>query len=291
MVRIVTLCLLAASAGLASAQDGPVSQPAQEEPAGRKLGFFSGDYDQVEFDQPRFQIEPFVWYASPGGNVGFAGSDLPHTKDLEIDDPRIGGGLEAHYRQGPWRVTLLGSITSQHGGSIAQNAMTLDSLSVAPGDTLVTEIDLDTFGVRGGYQIWSFATDPDERGVPMLRSNLDAVVGLRAYDYSLSVRRTSGVPQTAEGDMFQIEPIVGLKWAIEFDGTFGIDLATNIGYIPEIDDQSSSSIDITAGFRYSPVPNVAAQIGYRLLVFDLASDEVEAEGALAGLYGGVSISF
>ena len=290
MVRIVSFCLLAVSAGLAHAQDSPISQP-DPEPTGRKLGFFSGQYDRVEFDQPQFQIEPFVWYASPGGEVGFSGSELAHTKDLSIDDPRIGGGVEAHYRQGPWRLTLLGAITSQHGGSVAQDPMTLGSLAVAPGDTLVTEIDINTFGLRGGYQIWSFATDPDDRGAHLVRSRLDAVVGLRAYDYELSVRRTSGTPAQQSGDMFHVEPVVGVKWAIEFDERFGIDVATNFGYIPKIGDQSSSSLDIAAGFRYSPVPNVAAQIGYRLLVFDLDSDDVEAEGALAGLYGGVSISF
>ena len=290
MLRTVSLCVLAAAAGFAAAQDGSATQPAQES-VGRKLGFFSGDYDRVAFDQPRFQIEPFIWYVSPGGNVGFPGNPLPHTKDLNIDSPRLGGGLEAHYRQGPWRFTVLGALAGIEAESDASSAMTLGSINVAPGDRLQTEFDLNTFGLRGGYQIWSFATDPDDRGVHLLRSNLDAVVGLRAYDYDLTVRRISGMPAVSEGEMFHIEPIVGIKWAIEFDGQFGIDLATNIGYFPEIGDQSSSSFDITAGFRYTPVPNVAAQIGYRLLVFNLSSDDVEAEGALAGLYGGVSISF
>lgn len=294
VIRIVSLCLIVACAGLARAQDEPILQPETQpthEPNARRLGFFSGTYNRCEFEQPRFQIEPFVWYASPGGSVGFTGNDLATTKDLSIDDPRLGGGVEAHFRQGPWRVSLLGSITSQHGGSVAQNAMTLGSLNVAPGDTLVTEIDLDTFGLRAGYQIWSYATDLDEFGVQLMRSSFEAVVGLRAYDYDLSVSRTSGIPASNQGDMFHIEPIVGFKWAVEFDEKYGIDLSTNFGYLPEIDDQSSSSLDITAGFRYSPVPNVAAQIGYRLLVFDLSSDDVEAEGALAGLYGGLSISF
>ena len=94
-----------------------------------------------------------------------------------------------------------------------------------------------------------------------------------------------------KGDMFHVEPIVGMKWEIEFERKFAIDFSSNFGYLPKLDDQSSSSLDLTAGFRYRPTPNLGVQIGYRLLVFDLEDDDVEAEGALAGLYGGISIRF
>ncbi len=275
--------------GSTLAQPEPAADQQPDEPDG--LGFFSGQYDRVPLTTPRLEFESFFWYASPGGDVGVEGSQLISTAALSIDDPRLGFGAEAHYHQGPWRVSLLGSLTSQHGGSVAQSPNSFDTLTVAPGDRLQTEIDLDTYGLRVGYRIWEFASDPDEHATPALSSNLEAVAGLRAYDYSLSIERTSGAGGRAEGDMLQLEPILGVKWSIEIDGKYALDLASNFGYIPEISGQSSSSFDITAGFRYSPVPMFAAQIGYRLLVYDLMSDDVEAEGALAGLYGGVTLSF
>lgn len=275
---------------IASAQSNDPGPP-EAESEGRGLGFFSGSYEPAEFSEPRFELETFVWYVSPGGDVGFADTELVGTADLSIDDPRLAPGAELHYRQGPWRFSLLGAITSQHGGSVAESAFDFGSLSVAPGDTLVTEIDLDTYALSVGYRLWAFAADGDDHGAPRLQSSVEAVAGLRAYDYGLSVDRITGPSGSESGDLFQIEPIVGFKWMIEFDDTFSVDLATSFGYLPEISGQSSSSLDITAGFRYAPTPNIAAQIGYRLLVFDLASDDVEAEGALAGLIGGIVLSF
>lgn len=288
MRRLAAICALSALVGTACAQS---DAPAQDESEPRGFGFFSGSYERVEFTPPRFEVEPFLWYVAPGGDVGVQGSPLIHTGDLNIDNPNLGGGAEVHFHKGKWRFSLLGSVAGQQGGSVAQNAVNFGSLAVAPGDSLHTEFDMTTFGLRVGYRFWEFAVDPDANGTPMIRSSLEAIAGLRAYDYSLSVERVSGAPGRAEGDMFQIEPIAGVKWSIEFHEQFAIDLATNFGYIPEISNQSSSSLDITAGFKYRPTPSFAAQIGYRLLVYDLASDDVETEGALAGLYGGVSLSF
>lgn len=275
-------------APIAWAQIEAVTEPA---PASRELGFFAGNDVRMPVDQPTVQIEPFVWYVSPGGSVGIGGSPLVETQDLSIDDPRLGPGIEAHLRRGPWRLSLLGALTSQHGGNVAEEPLAFGGLSVAAGETIVTEIDLDVYGIMGAYRVWGYAAEPDSKGVPLFESSLDLVAGVRLYDYGLTVERITGAPGRASGDMQHAEPVVGAKWSIEFANQFSIDLATNFGYLPEVSGQSSNSLDITAGFRYAPTPLVAAQIGYRLLVFDLESDDVEAEGALAGLYGGVSIQF
>lgn len=270
--------------GAAPGTPAPAAEP-------RGLGFFSGEYAPVGPLEPRIRIEPFAWYVSPGGDVGLSGSPLVATEDLSIDDPRLAPGVEVHLHHGLWRLSLLGALTSQHGGADLDAPASFGALSASAGERLVTEIDLDIFEIRGAYRVWGFATDPDEQGVPALRSTLEGVVGVRGYDYSLSVDRIVGPAGRASGDMQHAEPIAGFKWAIEFEGRYTIDLASNFGYLPEVSGQSSSSLDITVGFRYAPVPWAAAQIGYRLLVFDLESDDVEAEGALAGLYGGVSLQF
>lgn len=282
-------CVLASWAGFVCAQ--PEAGPAAAPDAPARQGFFSGRYERTEYTQPRFEVEPFVWYVAPGGDVSVQASPLLPTGGLNIDEPNVRVGAEVHLHEGPWRFTLLGSFADQQAGSVTTSAVNFGTFSASPGDTLFTEFDLDTLGIRAAYRFWEFAADPDERGIPMVRSSLEAVAGLRAYDYSLSIERTSGAGGRATGDMFQVEPVIGAKWSIEFDQMFAIDLASNFGYAPEISGQSSSSFDITAGFRYMPIPNFAAQIGYRLLVFDLESDDVQTEGALAGLYGGVTFSF
>lgn len=291
MHRLASLFMLSVVA--CGAQGQASVQTEATDPPERRLGFFSGQYEQADALDDTFEIEPFVWYVSPGGNVGYAGgTPLVHTKDLSIDDPALYGGAEIHMIRDKWRFSLLGAVSGQHGAAVQDTARTLGSLSVAAGDTLRSEIELNTASLRVGYRVWEFQTDPTDEGIPEISSALELVGGVRAFDYSLESEIIAGSPSASvEGDMFQLEPIVGAKWEIHFRDLFTIDFSSNFGYLPELDDQSSSSLDLTVGFKYRPTPNIGAQIGYRLLVFDLQSDDVEAEGALAGLYGGIAIRF
>lgn len=291
MKRLAALLTLFVFAGGAQSQDAVNAEP--DEPGERRYGFFSGDYEPSDPLKYTYEIEPFVWYVSPGGDVGYArGTATVNTKNLSIDDPALYGGAEFHVVHDKWRFSLLGAVSGQNGASVQATARTLGTLSVAAGDTLRTEVELNTASLRAGYRIWEFESDPNERGVPEISSAVELVGGVRAFDYSLESEITAGgATGSVEGDMFHLEPIVGAKWEIHFQDQYTIDFSSNFGYLPELDDQSSSSLDLTVGFKYRPTPNVGAQIGYRLLVFDLASDEVEAEGALAGLYGGIAIRF
>jgi len=287
---VAAICLACAAAG-AGAQD--VEPEPIDQPADQRQGFFGGDYELTERTEFDVEFEPFVWFVSPGGDVGFGGgSPLIHTSDLSLDNPRVLGGAELHLMRDKWRLSLLGAHAQQDGDMTAASSLTLGTLSVAPGDTLHAEFAMTVASIRVGYEVWSFATDPDENGTPEVSSRVELVGGLRAFDYSLETEINGGGPGArVKGDLFHVEPIVGAKWEINFDDLYTIDFATNFGYLPKLGDQSSSSLDLTVGFKYRPTPNVGAQIGYRLLVFDLETDDVEAEGALAGLYGGISIRF
>ncbi|RNC82647.1 MAG: hypothetical protein ED559_12985 [Phycisphaera sp.] len=291
MKRLAALLTLSVLAGGARCQDAVNAET--DEPGERRYGFFSGDYEPSDPLEYTYEIEPFVWFVSPGGDVGYArGTELVDTENLSIDDPALYGGAEFHIIRDKWRFSLLGAVASQNGAAVQSTARTLGPLAVAAGDTVRTEIDINTYSLRTGYRVWEFEPDPNERGIPEISSAVEVVAGVRAFDYSLeSEIIAGGTPGSVEGDMFHLEPIVGAKWEIHFQDQYTIDFSSNFGYLPEIDDQSSSSLDLTVGFKYRPTPNVGAQIGYRLLVFDLESDEVEAEGALAGLYGGIAIRF
>lgn len=292
--------ILAAALALAApahAQPETQPEPGPSEPLStsgeREYGFFSGSYEPADPLPDRFEFEPFVWYASPGGEVSFGeGSTLTHTSDLSIDDPRLSGGAELHLVRDKWRFSLLGAHVSQNGGAVQNAPSQQGPISVMTGDTLRTEFDLTTVSLRGGYRLWEFEVDPTDAGVPEISSSVDLVAGLRAFDYQLETEVIAGSPPArTSGDMFHVEPVVGAKWEIHFRDRYTIDFSSNVGFLPEISDQSSSSLDLTVGFKWRPHRNVAAQIGYRLLVFDLESDDVEAEGALAGLYTGVVLRF
>lgn len=291
MPRFVAVVFLACSALGAQAQEAATE--AAPEPRDDGLGFFSGDYELAEPEGYSVKFEPFVWYVSPGGDVGFGGdTPLVDTSDLSLDNPWVSGGAELHLGKDKWRLSLLGAHSQQNGDSVANSALMLNTLPVAAGDTIHAEFDMTVASVRAGYEVWSFAAEPNNEGIPRISSALEVVGGLRAFDYSLESEINGGGPgMRVKGDMFHVEPIVGMKWEIEFERKFAIDFSSNFGYLPKLDDQSSSSLDLTAGFRYRPTPNLGVQIGYRLLVFDLEDDDVEAEGALAGLYGGISIRF
>ena len=287
------MCLVCSAAASQAQQAQIEDGQAQTSESGGGLGFFSGDYELAEPVEHQFEFEPFIWYVSPGGEVGFGGdTPLVHTSDLSLDNPWVSGGAELHANRGKWRLSLMGSHAQQNGDTVANSAMNFNTLAVAAGDTIHAEFDMTVASVRVGYELWSFSAEPNSEGVPRLSSSLGLVGGLRAYDYSLKSEINGGGPgASVSGDMFHVEPMVGAKWDINFDEQFAIDFATNFGYLPKLGDQSSSSLDITVGFRYTPTPNVGAQIGYRLLVFDLEDDDIEAEGALAGLYGGITIRF
>ncbi len=92
-----------------------------------------------------------------------------------------------------------------------------------------------------------------------------------------------------------MEPFVGTKAELILYQDFTIDLETSIGGYSWTGDEKSASVDIRVGFQYRPHKNVGAQIGYRMLAFNLSQGSGDSEfgwqGAMAGLYAGLVLRF
>jgi hypothetical protein len=90
-------------------------------------------------------------------------------------------------------------------------------------------------------------------------------------------------------------PIIGGKLTMDITRRFTIDLQTTFGYFTDGGDKASFTWDIFPGFTYYPLENVGLQIGYRQLLYRLESgtkdQPFEWAGAMAGIYGGLSIRF
>ncbi|HED53384.1 MAG TPA: hypothetical protein ENJ00_04195 [Phycisphaerales bacterium] len=288
MVRWMVLVMLVIG-GRAPAQG--VGDPKPEPTKPVPQGFFAGHYESAAGPRWRVQVEPVVWYVSPGGDVALGGGPITPTLELNIDSPNIGGGGEVHLHADPYRISLLGFAMSQRGSSTAIRTVTYNDLAITPGDRIETDFDLAVAEVRLGWRVWDREVDPLPDGSAMLSSGLELVAGLRAYDYDLMLARTSGTPGSTRGDILQVEPVIGFKWDISFADMFDLDLAANFGGMPKMSGQSSSSLDITVGTRFRPQPNIGVQLGYRLLIVSLESDDAELQGALAGIYSGVVVRF
>ena len=160
--RFVAVVFLACSALGAQAQEAATE--AAPEPRDDGLGFFSGDYELAEPEGYSVKFEPFVWYVSPGGDVGFGGdTPLVDTSDLSLDNPWVSGGAELHLGKDKWRLSLLGAHSQQNGDSVANSALMLNTLPVAAGDTIHAEFDMTVASVRAGYEVWSFAASRTTR--------------------------------------------------------------------------------------------------------------------------------
>ena len=131
--------------------DPPADPPDPTEPTPR--GFFSGRYEPA--DRPRWdvQVEPVIWYVSPGGDVALGGGPITPTLELNIDSPSIGGGGEVHLRADPYRISLLGFAMSQRGGATAVRSVTYNDLAISPGDRLKTDFDFAVAEVRLGWRV------------------------------------------------------------------------------------------------------------------------------------------
>jgi len=242
------------------------------------------------------QIEPAVWFAGFEGDLGVpGGSGTIDAGDLNLDSPRLSPAGEVHLRRGRWRLTLGG-----FGFSIDQTAFLpvadrIAGIALAAGDRVGTELDLNSFEATVGFDLWSRALGERADGGPMLIATISALGGVRLYDLDVNLRISAGGMETsAGGDQFFAEPIGGLKAELEIADRFSVDIQISAGYI-DTGGTSSNSFDLILGFMWRPVAHVGAQMGYRLLTFDLEDGSgpgrLILDGSLAGLYWGVVVRF
>ncbi|MFN0011490.1 MAG: hypothetical protein ACKVS8_07585 [Phycisphaerales bacterium] len=244
------------------------------------------------------QLQPRVWYVSPGGKLslpsttGVAGGYI-RTNDLDLDQPRISPYAEMSIKADAWRFTFSGADYSLSHDATAPFAFTLGSTPVAGGAAFHTDFDFATFNLSAAYRFYEIdfgAEGGDAADQYVLR--LEALGGIRFYDLDIRIRNTLG--STSGTDQFYGEPFAGARTEFQIARDFSIDLELTAGGLP-VEDHSVYSIDVAVGFSWRPVDAVAVQIGWRQLAFSMEDDsgprQFKYEGTLAGLFAGVVIRF
>ncbi len=227
------------------------------------------------------QVEPSFWYAAASGDIrvpGFAAS--VDMADLNADSPKGTPTAEATLKFGDWRLNLSGF------------AFSTDRTSTRLGPTARTSLDLASAEVQGGYRLGRWEMSPRDGGGHDFVPELTAVFGARIYDVDATIGPVSGT--TGSTDEFFVEPVAGLKLEMEIVNAFTIDVQGTIGWL-DVGDESASSWDVIVGGVWRPVDNLGIQVGYRNLAYTLESGDgagaFEYDGAIAGLYVGLSLRF
>jgi len=252
-------------------------------------------------------FEPSVWYVAPGGKVRFpgVGSSTLRMQDINMDSPRLSSSFELNADAGRWGGTIRASIfgATDRGFTLQRDAV-LNNVTTGAQGVLVpagaparTSLDFTSLELEARYRLvqeWR-DTDPSKPWRDMDR-RLDIVAGVRLIDYDLDLQtqRPSGAgtePVHARSGGTYPMPLAGLKGAVELNEQWTFDLQTTFAGV--VGNREAFSWDIMVGFQFRPIPNVAAQVGYRQLLFRLhdGSTGPSWDGALAGFFGGLVIRF
>lgn len=261
---------------------------------------------RVRFDLAAFFVAGGLDVTLPGG--GSAGFTAPSTEfdfdELNIDEPTLAPFGELHVARDKFRLTFSGFGLETDGAASATTSGRIGDAPFFTGETIDTELEFQSFQLTGSYRVLGYSDAPQRRREGFaVRGGLDLIGGVRFHRVSFesSVAPTSAAraglgpldTDTSVDEVFG-EIIGGARLDLLFGEFFGIDVeATGGGF--GIGDRTTGSFDINAGFSFYPNPNVAAQIGFRLLALSLEDGEddetFDLNGSFSGLYWGVNVAF
>lgn len=286
---LATLVIVAASYRSASAEHRWLFNEPSAEQADQEAGApvpFAPDWT--------LRAEPSAWFAGVAGKIRMPGSGTSLEFDqLNLDNTGFVPMVEAHYRRDRWRLTLRGFTLDESASSTAAFDGTFGELSFNAGDTLTSDFSLTSVELEGSYRFEPFAIGRRAEGdVVDLDTWFELVGGVRVYamDFDVAVEST----RQSESRIFG-EPLVGVRWNLEIDRTFSIDVIGSLGGFAVDGDTYSVSADVIVGGTWRVTPNAGVQIGYRQLAsfFGDGSGEGEFSGSAstAGLYAGFELRF
>jgi hypothetical protein len=269
-----------------------LSAPAlAQEPHKHAKGFEAPD--SVLYKDWTIRFEPSAWYAAPSGDLRFPGepAGTPETlvADLNLDSPRLSPFGEFHIRASDrWRFTLSAfAFQAEDRGAIVERDGFLGTVPLAAGDPVESSL---TFASGEAAAAWRI---PYEIGRQFqdFEGRIELIGGTRFTHFDLDVAAPAG---GLNQEHFFLEPIAGAKLNMDITERFSVDLQTTFGFWGA-GEKSSFSWDIVVGFMYFPIENVGVQVGFRQYFVSLQDgdeeDKFQYTGALAGLYGGISIRY
>ncbi len=306
----VAACFAGAAAW---AQPAPVETATEPAPAETQATAPAADSPtDLPADQPALpaannpwtvQLRPWVWYVAPSGDLRLplaaGASGTPGEVDLDdinADATRLRPAGDLDIAAGELLFSFSGaSYELSRTGQAPRTGVNLGGISVSPAQRFDLNFEYSTFELTLGYRFlhhdFQAASKSPEDAVPVVVS-LYGLVGGRVHDLSIDFR-ASGTGPTASYDELLGEPLIGARLIAEFTPQFGIDILGTVGYFPS--DPETFSVDIRAGFSWTPLENVGVQIGYRQLLVDIEDGDNPAQftydGGFAGLFTGLVLRF
>lgn len=268
------------------------AEPAPPSPAGAGDGGATQPVPDLVGEKPWVvRLDIRMWYTAPAGKLTLPSSGPAGTSvklnALNIDDPRISPFGQIDVQADRWLFTVSGAHFSSDTATTHTTSFRLGDVVITPGDTTLTSLDFTFFQGAAGYRVW----DHDFDAAKANRLDLWVIGGIRLQDLSFTVTEP-GVNSTSS-DKFFGEPFVGARMALQIARQFSAELEITGGGM--IGNHGSLSLDVALLFAWRPIPNVGAEIGYRLLVTDTESGEgarrYRFDGSMAGLFAGVTIRF
>lgn len=225
----------------------------------------------------RAQAELNLWRPAFQDDIALPGAGSIPSDRAGLEDNELTPLASVFLTDGEWTFELSGFVFGTDGGGASGPGFTLGSVAVAPGGTFDAEVDFSSVWVLATKRVWSRQIDEDTG----LR--LDLGGGLRAYDLSLDVS-AGGLSDSGDSTWADAVALLGVGVTLPHDLSF--DIRTDVGV--GID---SASWSAGARIRWQPEPYLGAQFGYRILRNDRDDDGFEYDGAVAGLYVGLTFEF
>jgi len=303
----LTLALTQA-AGVALAQQAPVSPPAPMQASGstqpapapnapstpiRTSGEIATAPERLDERDWSVRITPRAWFVAPAGDLELpgVGGQTVTLDTLNLDSTRIQPAGQVDLQSERWMIALGGSTSSSETVRVARAAFQLGSTSVAAGQAFNASFDYTTVQALVGYRLWEYNLDAqktEDAGDTRLR--FFVLGGARLHDVEASIERPGVAGTRSESSLTTVSLIASTRLQLMFARDFSIEVDLSAGGLHD-----SSTFDINACISYQPVDWFAAQFGYRHLEVSAqsgsGSSRFQWDGSVAGIYAGVIFKF
>lgn len=243
------------------------------------------------------QAEAMLWFPALNGDLGLSDSVGFDIDLIDASEVRLAPAGQVTLRRGRWSAHADGFVFGLDDEAVASTGFTLNDVTVEPGDNVRYDIDWASFTLAGGYRLfghdfqsdqpWCTVAEPEAIPADGVGVFIDAYAGARLH--TLDFRLGS----VADGliidrDETWIDPLAGLRLAVDLPRGFGFDLQSDLGGFGV---GSDFAWNIEVGFFWQPAPNLAAEIGFRHLQIDYERDDFNWDITTAGLFGAIVLRF
>lgn len=225
----------------------------------------------------RASAELSLWRPAVQDDIAISGGGTIRFQDANLDEAEIAPFARASFTNDDWTIELAGFVFEADSGGAQATAFQLGSVTVPAGDSYDAEADYAAFWALATKRV---ATTDLDGGATL---SLDVGGGARVSDMRVEI--ASGGASDS-GDSLWIEALAAARVNIDLPGEVGFQIFSEAG-------GGLDSFTWSIGSRLDWRPNgwLGAHVGYRFISTNLDDDGFEYEGAIAGLFAGLTLEF